>query len=695
VALGLQSGAVEVRRVPTGEVIRRLEFGESVRTVQFSPDGKQLAVGGKTVRLWQEPLGDWLAWRWEHPAPVFALRYSADGEHLVSACLDRQARVFSLNRSETEASPAPGLFRHETGLAGVTPEHCAAALIQTDPLAPLFFGADNRLLTWTAMGELTAWDCAEKRIFRTLEGTCLATRLVQSPSRNWIAVTFPHGSAQFWTPEILAGPSAMSVKHQERICDLAFGPQAEWVMTASADRTARFWQLPQGTPMLSPLMHSREVAHAAVARNGRWGGTAQLDGQLRVWRLPTRQNDMQPLALGLSGRWNICASPRGRGILLTQMAQNGPESAVLLHGEDSHYEHSQLELPGGLVDAAWSAEGDRLATLTRRRGTDVPSIAGHLELRTAATISHPSRILDLSFLPSRLAWYPNGERLVISDTQGGLWQASFDGRQPLTAWATQAEAVNLQDETLVFSASGEHLIRSWKEGRIEVWDVALQRLRFSQDAPNPSRRLVTPSPTEGHLLITESDGKSQVVHLEDGQVLGKPLKHSGGVVAQGFSPDGRWVVTSGHDGCLQIQDWRTGAMICPPLNHADEVFGFCFSADGGWLAAACRDGTFHVWDTQSGAGLLPVESVHEPLFGVQLDKENRWAVLTGRGSTVWIRSLRVLQEATDWSVEELTLLSEATSGLAMDREPPVKLSSAAWQDRMTNILTLRHDYFDP
>jgi len=695
VALGLQSGAVEIRQVPTGEVVRRLEFGESVRTVRFSPDGRQLAVGGKTVRLWQEPLGEWLAWRWDHPAPVFALRYSADGEHLVSACLDRQARVFSLSSSGTEGSPAPGVFHHEAGQTGVTPEHCAAALIRTDPLAPLFFGADNRLLTWTAMGELTAWDSTEKRIFRTLEGTCLATRLVQSPNGNWIAVTFPHGSAQFWMPETLAGPAAMSVKHQERICDLAFGPQSEWVMTASADRTARLWQLPQGTPMLSPLMHSREVAHAAVSRNGRWVGTAQLDGQLRVWRLPSHQEDTQSLTLGLSGRWNVHASPRGRRILLTQMAQNGPESAILLHGEDSRYEQSQLEFPGGFVDAAWSSEGDLLATLTRRRGTDVPAIAGHLELRMAAALSHPSRNLDLPFLPSRLAWHPNGESLVISDTQGGLWQASFDGPKPLTAWPTQAEAVNLQDETLAFSASGNYLIRSWTEGRIEVWDATLQRLRFSQDAPDSSRRLVTPSPTERHLLITESDGKSQLIHLEDGQVLGKPLKHSGGVVAQGFSPDGSWVVTSGHDGRLQIQDWRTGEMICPPLNHADEVFGFCFSADGGWLATACRDGTFHVWDTQSGTGLLPVESVHEPLFGVRLDKENRWAVLTGAGSTVWIRSLRLLQEATDWSIDESTLLSEATSGLAMDCEPPVKLSSSAWEDRMNQIRSLRHDYFDP
>jgi WD40 repeat protein len=136
-------------------------------------------------------------------------------------------------------------------------------------------------------------------------------------------------------------------------------------------------------------------------------------------------------------------------------------------------------------------------------------------------------------------------------------------------------------------------------------------------------------------------------------------------------------------------------LICPPLTHADEVFGFAFSADGGWLAAACRDGTFHVWDTQSGVGLLPIESVNEPLFGVRLDEDNRCAVLTGAGSTVWVRSLHGLQEAANWSMEELTLLSEASSGLATDRDPPVKLSSLEWQDRLTRILAQRPDFFRP
>jgi WD40 repeat protein len=371
--------------------------------------------------------------------------------------------------------------------------------------------------------------------------------------------------------------------------------------------------------------------------------------------------------------------------------------AVLLHGDSSHYEHSLLALPGEFVAGAWTPKGDRLAILTSHNEKDPPALLGRLEIRSAEALSAPPRTIELPFLPSQLAVNPKQDYFFIGDNQGGVWKADLNSPQPLTSWIPQAQKSEGQDQALVFSASGKCLIRCRAQGRIEVWDTTSQRLRFTSDTPMPSasRRWITASPTEPHLLITDLDGTSQVIHLDDGRALGNQLQHPGGVVAQGFSPDGRWVVTSGHDGCLRINDWRTGGMICPPLVHEDEVFGFDFATNGNWLASACRDGTFLVWDTKTGTKLLSAGSVHEPLFDVKLSSNNRWAVLTGKGSTTWICSLPIMQEVTDWSAEELATLSETTSCLAIDQDQPTILSSADWQDRLTRILALRADYFRP
>jgi serine/threonine protein kinase/WD40 repeat protein len=696
VALGFQSGVVEIRDSLSGRLVRRLDCGETVNAIKFSPDGQELAVAGETLRLWEEPDGEWSAWRWEHPAPVFAIRYSADGSRLVSACEDHAARVFYLHRDQPDSNRLLNVFPHETGVTGFTADHCAAALIQTDPLAPLFLGGNQRLLTWSAMKELTVWNPAEHQNLGTLPGTCLATRVVASPDGEWIAVTFPQGTAQLWPGETFPGAVFARLKHQERICDLAFGPQAKWVLTASADRTARLWQLPAGRPMLSPMTHSSEVAHGAVSRNGKWIATAQADGQIRVWRRPRSRDSLKSLALQLPGRWTAHASPQARQILLTAQTTEGPsQPAVLFQGEGSQYEYSPLDLPGEFVAGAWTPNGSRLALLACHRQSASPRWAGRLEVtRTGAQAgSVPSETITLPFLPCNLTAEPNGDFCMVGDSQGGVWKADLNSTPALALWIPPPAESQVPDLELAFSARGNCLIRCRAQGQIEVWDAASRQVRFTLKAAMPVR--IALSPNAPHLLATDSDGTSRLIHLDDGRILGSPLPHPGGVIAQGFSPDGRWVATSGHDDCIRIYDWRTGAMICPPLVHADEVFGFDFSTNGNWLATACRDGTFRVWDTKTGASLLADEPVNEPLFGVRLSGDNRSAILMGRGSGIWIRSLNVLHEATDWSVDELTTLSEVASGMTIGHEQSAILSSQAWLEKMIRLLKLRPEYFHP
>jgi WD40 repeat protein len=183
--------------------------------------------------------------------------------------------------------------------------------------------------------------------------------------------------------------------------------------------------------------------------------------------------------------------------------------------------------------------------------------------------------------------------------------------------------------------------------------------------------------------------------------LGKPggirhvLKHAGGTLAQGFSPDGQWIATSGHDRRVLVRDRLTSELICPPLVHDDEVFDFEFSQDGTWLATACRDGRFHVWDTRSGTARLPVWSGDESLHSVKLVAQGRWAVLAGLGSEIWLRDLGGLQDSTDWSLKEMILLTEVVSGRAVDADPAASMTSEDWLERMSQIHRLRPSIFQP
>jgi WD40 repeat protein len=74
------------------------------------------------------------------------------------------------------------------------------------------------------------------------------------------------------------------------------------------------------------------------------------------------------------------------------------------------------------------------------------------------------------------------------------------------------------------------------------------------------------------------------------------LKHGGGLVRVGFSPDGRRLVTVLGGKAAQIWDAATAESLGPPLGPGAVMRQFAFSPDGHRLATYSRDGTAYVWN---------------------------------------------------------------------------------------------------
>jgi serine/threonine protein kinase len=87
-AVGLPSGHVEIRSVPSGELLHRLGHSGEVTALTFSPDGKHLAVGSDVVRVWDCKKHTFAANAWRHPRPVYALVFSPGGDRLATVCFD-------------------------------------------------------------------------------------------------------------------------------------------------------------------------------------------------------------------------------------------------------------------------------------------------------------------------------------------------------------------------------------------------------------------------------------------------------------------------------------------------------------------------------------------------------------------------------------------------------------------------------
>jgi WD40 repeat protein len=90
--------------------------------------------------------------------------------------------------------------------------------------------------------------------------------------------------------------------------------------------------------------------------------------------------------------------------------------------------------------------------------------------------------------------------------------------------------------------------------------------------------------------------------------------HEGFVYSAKFSPDGKFVLTTGQDKTARLWEAGTGRSVAV-MWHPGPVIDGCFSSDGRWIATTGEDGTTRVWDASTGNAITVLP--HQP-GGTQL-----------------------------------------------------------------------------
>ena len=83
--------------------------------------------------------------------------------------------------------------------------------------------------------------------------------------------------------------------------------------------------------------------------------------------------------------------------------------------------------------------------------------------------------------------------------------------------------------------------------------------------------------------------------------------HEGGIGDLAISPDGKTIVTAGHDKTARLWDVATGRPIGAALKHRGAVFAAAFSPDGKGVLTAGDDGLARLW------AITPDEAARLPL----------------------------------------------------------------------------------
>jgi len=140
---------------------------------------------------------------------------------------------------------------------------------------------------------------------------------------------------------------------------------------------------------------------------------------------------------------------------------------------------------------------------------------------------------------------------------------------------------------------------------------------------------------DGKWIVTASGDTARVWDAQSGQPLTEPLKHPGPAYSAQFSPDGKRIVTVSEDHTARVWDAQSGQPLSQPLKHDSWVNSAQFSPDGKRIVTAWGD-TARVWDAQSGEPLTEPLKHPGPAYSARFSPDGK-RIVTASGDTarVW------------------------------------------------------------
>ncbi|HEY0801618.1 MAG TPA: AAA family ATPase [Steroidobacteraceae bacterium] len=537
-----------------------------LRTAAYSPDGSRIVTASldKTARIWDAYTGAEIAVLRGHEDRVNSAVYSPDGKYVLTSSSDRTARIWDARTGIQVAAP----LQH--------PDRVTAAVYSPE-------GA--RIATGSFDRRARIWDARTGALLLTLSGhDATLTSIAFSPDGKRIATTSLDKTVRFWdcrTGAQLAlrlelGASAESV---------AYSQDSSRILTASDDRTARIWDAHSGAQLAVLSGHGRGVVYARYSPDSSRIVTASSDKTARIWDAATGKQ----LAV-LSGHGDRLAS-----------AVYSPDGSRVVTASVDGTARVWDALPASLLGvmrghkdflrtAAYSSDGSRIVTASYDQTARVWDVR---TLKPLAIMSgHADRVLSAQFNPS-------GSAIVTSsdDKTGRVWDSKTS--EPLALLTGHSATA----ESAAYSPDGAEIVTASFDHTARIWDARSGKLRSTLSAHSATVESAAYS-RDGSRIVTASDDKT--ARIWDAH-LGTPIAvlagHDAALESAAFSPDGSRIVTASDDRTVRVWDLGTGAQLAVLYGHRGPVESAEYSPDGRYIVSGSSDGTARIWDANNGVQL--------------------------------------------------------------------------------------------
>lgn len=569
---------------------------EWINAVDWSPDGKYLALGAKsgTIAIWNMENLTRAALLEPQVGSIMCLDFGIDGQWLAFG--DAGGRVQWCEWRMAKFYPAPSSHR----------ERVEQVQIAADGHRVFSVSRDGTIKLWSMVYDAELATFTNHRAsFDGYPHPFYTFALLQGG--HYVVSGDFDGTATLW--HVASGMAiAELLGHQAGVTAVAVSPDEKYLVTGSNDgglaiRRAEAGGLNFTTVAVRPA-HEKTITKIAFNPNSRYFASLSDDGSIKFWNVVNGAL-VRTISGYNSANLAIAFSPEGK---LLAMGDNNNRIHVwdaaeaiplrTLEGHKSEHKISKIEMRGGLV---FESTG---------RGA----------------------VNDLTFA---------GAALISGSTDGTIrvWNTS--------TWQTdQIVTTNSNNDINGLALSGDdRLLGAVSEDSLRVWVWGDRQIAARRPAGGSSSfECMAASPKDSWFAAGRSAGDIVLLDLDAAQQTQALRGHNKAVTDLAFSPEGSTLYSAGED-ALRVWEVAGGTQVCVLLAGNHDVSALA-PLPHHYLVAGTEAGEIQLWDILSET-LISTATAHSAgISDLALSTDKKHVASTSYDGTSFLWQIPALNSSS-------------------------------------------------